>query len=78
MALSGSSAAGTSQSDSGDSILKRTPGFAGDRKSGRTMAWKQMASTDSGQQRWQMALYENRTLASAITAAVTGILAGYP
>ncbi|KAJ2722317.1 hypothetical protein GGI07_003399 [Coemansia sp. Benny D115] len=28
--------------------------------------------------RWRMELYENRTLASAITAAVTGMLAGYP
>ncbi|KAJ2867511.1 hypothetical protein GGH94_000796 [Coemansia aciculifera] len=27
---------------------------------------------------WRMALYENRTLASAITAAVTGMLVGYP
>ncbi|KAJ2387013.1 hypothetical protein GGI05_004206 [Coemansia sp. RSA 2603] len=27
---------------------------------------------------WRVALYENRTLASAITAAVTGMLAGYP
>ncbi|KAJ2079180.1 hypothetical protein H4R24_003955 [Coemansia sp. RSA 988] len=29
-------------------------------------------------QPWQMFLYENRTLASAITAAVTGMVAGYP
>ncbi|KAJ2360762.1 hypothetical protein H4S01_005589, partial [Coemansia sp. RSA 2610] len=27
---------------------------------------------------WRMVLYENRTLASAITAAVTGMLVGYP
>ncbi|KAJ2861324.1 hypothetical protein FB639_005517 [Coemansia asiatica] len=27
---------------------------------------------------WRIALYENRTLASAVTAAVTGMLAGYP
>ncbi|KAJ2262471.1 hypothetical protein GGI01_001508 [Coemansia sp. RSA 376] len=27
---------------------------------------------------WRMSLYENRTLASAITAAVTGMLVGYP
>ncbi|KAJ2130044.1 hypothetical protein GGF48_002172, partial [Coemansia sp. RSA 921] len=27
---------------------------------------------------WKMALYENRTLASAITAAVSGMLVGYP
>ncbi|KAJ2222491.1 hypothetical protein H4R99_007781 [Coemansia sp. RSA 1722] len=27
---------------------------------------------------WRMTLYENRTLASAVTAAVTGMLAGYP
>ncbi|PIA14915.1 mitochondrial carrier [Coemansia reversa NRRL 1564] len=29
-------------------------------------------------QPWQMFLYENRTLASAITAAVTGMVVGYP
>ncbi|KAJ2798658.1 hypothetical protein H4R20_004741 [Coemansia guatemalensis] len=29
-------------------------------------------------QPWRMFLYENRTLASAITAAVTGMVAGYP
>ncbi|KAJ1804415.1 hypothetical protein LPJ56_006738, partial [Coemansia sp. RSA 2599] len=27
---------------------------------------------------WRVVLYENRTLASAVTAAVTGMLAGYP
>ncbi|KAJ2126884.1 hypothetical protein IW136_006552, partial [Coemansia sp. RSA 678] len=27
---------------------------------------------------WKMTLYENRTLASAITAAVSGMLVGYP
>ncbi|KAJ1732091.1 hypothetical protein LPJ61_002216 [Coemansia biformis] len=32
----------------------------------------------SAVQPWQAALYENRTLASAITAAVTGMLVGYP
>ncbi|KAJ2610768.1 hypothetical protein H4S08_003459 [Coemansia sp. RSA 1365] len=40
------------------------------------------ATTNANQtytvQPWQMFLYENRTLASAITAAVTGMVVGYP
>ncbi|KAJ2161318.1 hypothetical protein GGF46_001579 [Coemansia sp. RSA 552] len=36
------------------------------------------AGVDPAALRWQTVLYENRTLASAITAAVTGILVGYP
>ncbi|KAJ1993771.1 hypothetical protein GGI25_000913 [Coemansia spiralis] len=35
-------------------------------------------SIQPGIERWRLALYENRTLASAITAAVTGMLVGYP
>ncbi|KAJ2472822.1 hypothetical protein EV174_005779 [Coemansia sp. RSA 2320] len=36
------------------------------------------ASSAPGAQGWRMIVYENRTLASAITAAVTGMLVGYP
>ncbi|KAJ1936058.1 hypothetical protein FBU59_005180, partial [Linderina macrospora] len=78
MVLSGSPASGTNQPETSDGPLKHTTGFGNDSKSNGAMRWKQLANADPGQQRWRMALYENRTLASAITAAVTGILAGYP
>lgn len=35
-------------------------------------------SVRAGGNDWRMVLYDNRTLASAITAAVTGMLVGYP
>ncbi|KAJ1665729.1 hypothetical protein EV178_002984 [Coemansia sp. RSA 1646] len=69
-----------SSAESSKPLAEDTSALVVDRygKPSSDTTWTQQQLETQKTAYWRIALYENRTLASAITAAITGMLVGYP